>query len=122
MYKVDEELIKQRKSQYDSNFEAIAEKWSSELNRNLAYELEAEEVAKMMALMKECRIEAIFEKMDSLDPFDDRLELVQLECSLIDSRKDQANYLWIANNYKEYRELWKKHTKPKYSAPEIMRM
>jgi len=114
MYKVDEELIKQRKSQYGSNFEAIAEKWGKYLSTDdslgmldlgEAECIDGKNVAEMMALMKEARIEAIFEKMEALNPFDDRLELVQLECSLIDSRKDQANYLWIANNYKEYREL-----------------
>jgi hypothetical protein len=104
MLKVDVELIKQRKSQYGSNFESIARKWSTYLNTDKETDGPVL-VAKMMALMKEARIEAIFEKMKELDPFDDKLELVQLECSLIDSRKDQANYLWIANNYKEYQEL-----------------
>ena len=109
---IDKDIIRQRKSQYGSNFGAIKEKWQEHLKAKLGvtsvFSLSDKDVAQMMALMKECRIEAIKEKMEvevskneeTVNPL-----MQELHRSLKDSRVDYANYKWIGDNFKEYEEL-----------------
>ena len=89
---VDKQLIRNRKAMYGDNFECIAKKWACE----------PETVCTMMAAMKQCRIDAIKEKMKGFPSPDLYLKL---EKALQDSEDDMANYRWIANNYAEYQKL-----------------
>jgi hydroxymethylpyrimidine/phosphomethylpyrimidine kinase len=108
---VDINIIRSRKSQYGSNFDAIKEKWEKYFEKELecTFSLHNESVAKMMALMKEARIEAIKEKLNDYDGqmgyVEESQYLFDLEESLIDSKTDYANYLWIAENFEKYEKL-----------------
>jgi len=90
--KVNKQLIKERKALYGDNFECIAKKWA----------VEPETVCKMMANMKQCRIDAIDKKLKSFPPPDVALKLMAAK---EDSVEDMNNYLWIAKNYEEYKGL-----------------
>lgn len=80
----DFDLIKQRKKIYGSNFKNISEKWSHYLDKNITIK----DVAHMMMLMKECRLEVTTD---------------------IDARQDTLvdfhNYKWISENIVEYENL-----------------
>jgi len=96
------ELIKQRKKLYGNNFPCIAEKWNKFLNINID-ELEPNDVAIMMMLMKECRQEYIVEKLDDeMLTDEERKELLN---ALKDTQEDLKNYTWIAINYDEYEKI-----------------
>lgn len=77
---INKDIIKQRKQQYGNNFPDIAKKWSKYLNK----EITPKEVAMLMALMKQVRV-----------------DMSQTE----DSITDRENYLWIYENYTEYESL-----------------
>lgn len=95
---IDIEIIKARKAVYGSNFDCIAEYWSSYLD----IELTGKEVALMMAHLKKCRIDYIREKLsEGAEP----VVAKKLIESLGDSEKDMHNYLWINKNYEEYKAL-----------------
>jgi hypothetical protein len=95
---VDKNLIKQRKEMYGDNFTCIKNKWEFLFQKIIS----EREVAKAMKLMKECRIEAIKQKIEQID---DKVMLKKLDKSLKDSILDKSNYEWIANNYEEYKNL-----------------
>jgi len=103
---IDKELIKQKKQIYGDNFEDIARVWSEYIRRKLCvfggFKLKGEEVAEMMLLMKECRIDVISEKLEECE---DNETADKLKEALEDSLKDRDNYEWIAKNYKEYKRL-----------------
>ncbi len=94
------EMIKRKKATYGSNFEEIALKWSELLGIGI----EAEDVAEMMAHMKECRIQVIKTKLGGADMLSTS-SAEKLKSALEDSQKDKAAYDWIANNYEEYLTL-----------------
>lgn len=101
------ETIKQRKAVYGSNFEEIA-KLQSEY---LEYEITPKDVAKMMAIMKNVRINFIKSRLSKLKELPDfhtpvvQAEIKTLNFSLEDSVKDYSNYEWIAENFSEYEAL-----------------
>ena len=101
---IDKKIIKQRKAMYGSNFECIADKWSEDtgIYGEGLPSLTGQEVAMMMAHMKQCRIDAIDEK---LSKFPSPEVGIKLHEARRDSVIDMANYLWIADNYNEYKEL-----------------
>jgi len=110
---INKELIKQRKEQYGSNFKDIEDKWNEYLqqNKGLEYLVTIMDVCNLMALMKTARIEAIELKIQELNELEkgssrctDRI-YDKLQESLKDSIEDRSNYLWIANNFKEYEEM-----------------
>jgi len=94
------DLIREKKATYGSNFEAIAKSWC----KIICLELSPEDVAEMMALMKECRIKAIKEKLNG-DAMLSTAQAQELKAALEDSQKDKAAYMWIAENYEEYQTL-----------------
>ena len=104
---VNVELIKQRKEVYGNNFECIAKEWSKFLKSKLSVinsfrGLSGKDVAEMMAILKECRIESISEKFEFCE---DEKIAEKLKEALTDSLHDRDNYEWIAENYKKYRKL-----------------
>ena len=103
---VDIELIKQRKVIYGDNFECIAKEWENYLTKKIgalsSLRMSGKDVADMMVLLKECRIDVISEKYEFCE--DEELS-ERLKESLIDSLKDRDNYEWIAENYKKYKRL-----------------
>ena len=97
--KVDTELIKQRKAMYGDNFSNIAESWGDYLNDSLV----GEDVAHMMALMKQVRIDDTTELLNKeMKITGDPEYIAALNNSIADSKIDQANYLWIAANWEKY--------------------
>ena len=102
---IDKNLIKERKRVYGNNFEDIARVWEAYLSKKLGvigrFSITPEDVAKMMMLMKECRIDAISKKLEECS-YD---EEVLLRTALQDSLDDRDNYEWIAENYEEYERL-----------------
>jgi len=96
---IDVDLIKKRKELYGNNFPMIAREWT----KTLSVSIKEPMVAKLMAQMKETRIRHINkilkEKSLTLNEID------KLTNALGDSEKDRANYLWIAENYRQYEEL-----------------
>lgn len=104
---VDIELIKQRKNIYGDNFECIAKEWNRFLMKKLGVtnafrELNGAEVAAMMTLLKECRLDVISEKLEFCG---DKKIAGKLKEALGDSLKDRDNYKWIAENYNNYKKL-----------------
>ena len=103
---VDIELIKQKKAIYGSNFECIAKEWENYLTKKIgtlsSFRMSGKDVAAMMALLKECRIDAIIEKYEFCGDEELSKELKEV---LIDSLKDRDNYEWIAENYEKYKRL-----------------
>ena len=103
---VDIALIKQRKTIYGSNFECIAKEWEKYLKTKLgtlsSFKLTCRDVAMLMVLMKECRIDAISSKLEDC-PNEDVAK--KLKAALEDSLKDRDNYEWIAENYEKYKRL-----------------
>jgi hypothetical protein len=95
---VNKKIIKQRKKLYGSNFTCIKNKWEFLFQKTIS----ERDVAKAMALMKECRIEAIKEKISKTD---DKIVLKKLNEALNDSITDMNNYRFIANNFEEYKNL-----------------
>ena len=100
---VDKKIVAQRKRVYGSNFKDIADKFS----KRLCIKVTSCDVAELMALMKDARIEAIEKKMEVLENANtvDKKQILELDISLLDSRTDRDNYRWIAQNYPEYKEL-----------------
>lgn len=105
---INKNIIAQRKAMYGSNFEAISKVWSEDLSaiehgdKNQAMYFTPIRVARYMALMKQCRIDAI-DKMLSKFPEPD--VALKLHSARKDSEIDRDNYTWIAENYKEYQAL-----------------
>ena len=100
-------LIKTRKAIYGDNFECIAKEWSKFLKSKLGITnsfkgLSGKDVAGMMALLKECRIEAISKKFEFCE---DEKIAKKLREALTDSLHDRDNYKWIAEYYKKYKKL-----------------
>ena len=101
---IDKELIKQRKTQYGSNFDAISSRFSKYLKK----EISNADVCSLMALMKEARIEAITKKIEyfsthfNIDVSENATTLEELELSLEDSINDRDNYNFISENYQGY--------------------
>ena len=94
------ETIKQRKAMYGDNFKPISDKWSKYLNKDIS----PKDVAKMMSLMKEVRIDMTQEKIDNCE-YDDEYGLKSLIDSLEDSITDKENYNFVYYNFSEYEEL-----------------
>jgi len=114
--KANIELITQRKELYGNNFTDIARRWTS----FLGFPIDEAHVCRLMADMKQSRIDALQLEMSRLRPeFDEMYErmewtldfkakcdtLCRLKNSLQDSELDKACYLWIANHWDEYLEL-----------------
>ena len=105
---INKDVIAQRKSVYGSNFEAIAKVWSEDLSmcehgdKKQAIYFTPIRVARYMALMKQCRIDAIDKKLSEFPHPDVALKLTK---GKEDSIIDRDNYNWIADNYKEYLAL-----------------
>lgn len=95
---LDKQLIKSRKEIYGDNFACIAEHWGNYLD----IQIEGKEVAVLMAHLKQCRIEAIEEKLSNGAEPEIAVKLLE---SLKDSKKDLMNYLWIGSNFEEYKNL-----------------
>ena len=75
-------VIKERKSKYGNSFPCISKKWSE----YLGVDVSEEDVARMMALLKLCRLECC--------PDD------------ADTKLDYDAYMWIADNmYTKYQSL-----------------
>jgi len=91
---------------WGDNFEDIARAWSEFIKRKISvfdsFKLKGKDVADMMVLMKECRVDAIAEKYEFCE---DEETAKKLKEALRDSLKDMDNYEWIAENYKEYKRL-----------------
>lgn len=94
---IDKFLISQRKEVYGNNFPDIAEVWS----KYLGMEIRPEDVAMMMAEMKQVRINFCNKQIDDLNVVDKETYLH----ALVDSQTDKENYLFIATNYSEYEKL-----------------
>ena len=104
---IDKNLIKERKSIYGDNFKCIAKEWSTMMSvenhaRDDALYFTPASVARYMAKMKQCRIDAINEKLAN---FPTPNVALKLHASLKDSMNDWDNYKWIADNYEEYEAL-----------------
>jgi len=103
---VNKEVIKDKKAIYGSNFECIATRVTEYLRDkellSIMKDIEPEDIAFIMGLMKGCRIDAIDEKITAKEPNNNRAKLLLAK---EDSVLDQNNYFWIARNYKEYKEL-----------------
>jgi len=104
---VDIELIKQKKNIYGDNFECIAKEWNRFLMEKLGVTnafrgLNGAEVAAMMTLLKECRLDVISEKLEFCE---DEEIAGKLEEALSDSLKDRNNYEWIVENYNKYKKI-----------------
>ena len=94
--KVDKKVIAERKRKYGNSFPCMAKKWneylSSKLGVSEAFKVSEKDVAEVMALFKECRIEFMLKKGVPME-------------DLGDSFVDKANYEWIAENYEEYENI-----------------
>jgi len=100
--KVNPALISQRKAMYGDNFSDIAEAWGEYLDDHIT----GVDVAHMMALMKQVRIDATTDLINAETKVTGDPEYIaSLNNSLTDSKTDQANYLWIAANWDKYSEL-----------------
>jgi hypothetical protein len=75
------ELIKERKQRYGDNFKLISSLWSDRFGITIT----EQEVALAMSDLKTARLH--------FNPKD------------IDSMQDRENYIWIAYNYEDYKEL-----------------
>jgi hypothetical protein len=75
------ELIKERKEKYGDNFKLISSLWSDRFGITIT----EQEVALAMSDLKTSRLH--------FNPKD------------IDSMQDRENYIWIAYNYEDYKEL-----------------
>ena len=99
--------IQKRKAIYGSNFDDIATLWSSYMDKNIT----PKDVAKMMALMKQVRINFTNNKLQELKKSKDfntaliLAEVQTLNYGLEDSKRDYENYNWIAENFEEYENL-----------------
>ena len=98
------ETIKKRKAVYGNNFPEIARLQSEYFKRVFT----PQDVAMSLAILKQVRIKAIQEQMESLvisDFLEFTYKIKELNEALEDSKKDHENYLWIAKNYKQYEQL-----------------
>ena len=101
------ETIKRRKAIYGNNFEEISRLQSEYYD----FEVTPKDVAMTLAILKKVRIDFIKARLETLrnvPNFNDciiQIEIKDLNNGLEDSKKDMANYLWIATNYKEYEAL-----------------
>lgn len=98
------ETIKKRKAIYGNNFLEIARLQSEYFKRVFT----PQDVAMSLAILKQVRIKAIQEQMESLvisDFLEFTYKIKELNEALEDSKKDHENYLWIAKNYKQYEQL-----------------
>ncbi|RLA83965.1 MAG: hypothetical protein DRG78_02845 [Epsilonproteobacteria bacterium] len=110
---INKKIIAQRKAVYGDNFKCIAKRWTNNVTKeNLLPDdtkyIDGGSVARMMALMKDCRIDAIKARLKVLDEENNYVindEMIELDKALKDSQTDKENYLWIAENYEEYKEL-----------------
>lgn len=99
--------IQQRKKIYGNNFPQIS-KLQSEY---YGYTVTPQQVAMSLAILKSVRIDFIKNKLQELkeslnfSDYTTQIEIKDLNIGLEDSKKDYENYLWIANNYKEYEAL-----------------
>jgi hypothetical protein len=75
------ELIKERKEKYGDNFKLISSLWSNRFGITIT----EQDVALAMSELKSARLH--------FNPNDN------------DSIQDRENYIWIANNYEQYKEL-----------------
>jgi hypothetical protein len=75
------ELIKERKQKYGDNFKLISLLWSERFGITIT----EQDVALAMSELKSARLH--------FNPNDN------------DSIQDRENYIWIANNYEQYKEL-----------------
>jgi|SaaInlStandDraft_4_1057021.scaffolds.fasta_scaffold02351_21 hypothetical protein len=101
---VEKELIIERKRVYGDNFNRISGLWTDYLGVSVS----TEDVCNMMALMKSARIEAIEKKLEHTqeeDYFGVNEDYTRLQHAKNDSEDDRDNYLWIANNFAEYRGM-----------------
>lgn len=102
---VDKEIIRSRKETYGDNFPKISKLWSEFLGIHVA----EPEVAEMMALMKAARIDAIEKALDNVlrnDQDEDAIiNYAKFATALKDSETDRDNYLWIADNYIQYKVM-----------------
>ena len=99
---IDKNIISDRKKLYGDNFKCIARMWTLKLRTIQTEDLTDMDVASMMALMKQCRINAIVKKLDNVTNKRDKAKLIK---ALEDSRTDMSNYLAIAENIEWYRSI-----------------
>lgn len=95
---IDKKIIAEKKAVYGDNFEAISALWSRTAKINLS----ETDVALMMADLKRVRIEFIDSELSKF-PIPD--VAIELHKSRDDSVTDRDNYMWIAENYDEYKKL-----------------
>lgn len=108
---IDKETIKQRKRVYGNNFPEIAMLLNEYFKECgiLKKPITEKDVAKSMALMKETRLNNIKNRLNQLrDNIYDvsvAYQIKELNIALEDTKKDLANYNFIAENYEEYEAL-----------------
>ena len=101
------DTIKKRKAIYGNNFKEISELESE----YLGIKITPQQVAYKLAILKQVRINFIKNKLQELkndinfDTYIVQKEIEQLRNGLEDSSKDYSNYLWISQNYEEYKAL-----------------
>lgn len=101
--RIDKSVIKQRKALYGDNFQKIADSWNKYFKLYLVdKDIEPNDVALLMALMKDVRIDATNELLKYQLSSSTRDKLVK---ALEDSITDSENYRWIARNFEEYKSL-----------------
>lgn len=101
--RIDKSIIKQRKALYGDNFQKIADGWNKYFKLYLKdKDIEPKDVALLMALMKDVRIDATNELLKYQLSASTRDKLVK---ALEDSITDSENYRWIARNFEEYKSL-----------------
>lgn len=108
---VCKETIRQRKRVYGNNLKDIALLWNEYFKECgvLNKPITEKDVAKSMALMKETRLNNIKNRLNQLrDNMHDvsvAYQIKELNIALEDTKKDLANYNFIAENYEEYEAL-----------------
>lgn len=101
--RIDKSVIKQRKALYGDNFQKIADSWNKYFKLYLVdKDIEPNDVALLMALMKDVIIDATNELLKYQLSASTRDKLVK---ALEDSITDSENYRWIARNFEEYKSL-----------------
>lgn len=104
---VCKDIIRQRKKIYGDSFLEISRLESEYLGATITPAM----VAYKLAILKQVRINFIKAKLQELksdinfDTYIVQTQIKELNNGLEDSLKDYSNYLWISQNYAEYKAL-----------------
>lgn len=104
---IDKDTIKKRKAIYGDSFKEISQLESE----YLGIKITPSQVAYKMAILKQVRINFIKAKLQELrdnprfSDYDIQIQIKDLRSGLEDSLVDYSNYLWISQNYEEYKAL-----------------